>query len=77
MNDIDYFADENNYIRNNFNLEDLLEFQLKHDIQIIRGEDFQYICYINKKGYSTGLTPLYALLIGYKNYKNRKNDVNT
>ena len=28
-----------------------LAFQLENDVQIIRGEDYQYMCYINKEGY--------------------------
>ena len=52
--------------------EDLIEFQLKHDVQIIRGEDYQYMCYINKECYSTGLTTLGSLVYGYKKYKETK-----
>lgn len=67
--EIDYFKEENEYVRKYFNLEDILSFQLKNDIQIIRGEDYQYSCYINKTVYSTALTPIYALITGIKIYK--------
>lgn len=33
------------------------------------GEDYQYMCYIDGDGYSTGLTPLGALIYGIKMYK--------
>lgn len=55
--------------REMFDLESLLKFQLSNDVQIIRGEDFQYNCYINKKVYATALTPLYALCYGIRCYK--------
>ena len=64
-----YFEEENKLIKENFNLDELLEFQLKHDIQIIRGADYQYLCYIDKEAYSSGLTPMFALVFGIKIYK--------
>ena len=60
----DYFEEENKLVKQNFDLEDILDFQLDHDIQIIRGEDCQYMCYINKEVYGTGLTPIFALWYG-------------
>ena len=45
-------------------LAKILNFQLKYDVQIIRGEDYQYMCYIDKKVYSTALTPMFALVSG-------------
>jgi len=64
-----YFLEENEFVKQNFNLGEILNFQLKYDIQIIRGEDYQYMCYINQKVYTTGLTPLFALLLGVKKFK--------
>ena len=67
--DIDYYEDENIFVRNNFDLEDILSFQKENDIQIIRGEDWQYQCYINKECYSISLTLLYTLITGIQNYR--------
>jgi hypothetical protein len=66
---IDYFEQEETLIKKLFNLDELLEFQSKNDVQIIRGEDYQYMCYINKKGYTSALTPLGALIFGIKQFK--------
>lgn len=65
----DYFLKENELTRNLFDLDEILDFQLKNDVQIIRGEDYQYMCYINKKVYATGLTPMFALVYGIKRFK--------
>lgn len=64
-----YFKDENKLTKQLFNLDEILEFQLNNDIQIIRGEDYQYMCYINKSVYATGLTPMFALFYGIKCFK--------
>jgi hypothetical protein len=69
MKDFDPFQDEVEYVRKNFNLEEYIEFQYYHDIQIIRGEDYQYCCYIDKKCCTTALSPLYAIVVGIKIYK--------
>ena len=65
----DYFLKENELTKNLFDLDEILDFQLKNDVQIIRGEDYQYMCYINKKVYATGLTPMFALASGIKCFK--------
>lgn len=65
----DYFEVENKQTEENFNLKEILDFQLKNDVQIIRGGDFQYSCYINKEVYYSALTPLNALAIVIKIYK--------
>jgi hypothetical protein len=64
---------ENKITKEMFNLDEILEFQLENDVQIIRGEDYQYISYINKKVYSTGLTPMFALCYGIKKFKEQLN----
>jgi hypothetical protein len=33
--------------------------------------DYQYMCYINKSVYATGLTPMFALSYGIKVFKER------
>lgn len=69
-NDVyDYFAEENKQTKEIFNLDEILEFQLKHDVQIIRGSDYMYICYIDKGAYGSALTPMFALAYGIKCYK--------
>jgi hypothetical protein len=66
---MDFFEQENEYVRDNFNIDEVLEFTSSHDVQIIRGADWQYECYINKNCYYIGLTHLYTLLLGIKTYK--------
>ena len=69
----DYFLEEIDETRQMFDLDEILSFQLQHDVQIIRGEDYQYMCYINKKVYATALTPMYALVYGIMVFKQLKN----
>lgn len=66
---MELFLEETNQIRKEFDLQEVLEVQIKNDIQIIRGADFQYVCYINKIGYSSALTPLGALILAIKDFK--------
>ena len=67
----DYYLVEVELTEKLFNLRDILKFQLEHDVQIIRGGDYQYVCYINKEGYSTALTPMFALVSGVKQFKEK------
>lgn len=67
-----YFENENSYVRNAFDLEYILAFQTNHDMQIIRGEDYQYMCYIDKEVYGGALTPLCALVTGIELYNKYK-----
>ncbi len=60
---------ENKYVKKNFNLSDIMDFQKDKDIQIIRGEDYSYHCYINKQAFGTAFTPLFALVFGIEQYK--------
>jgi hypothetical protein len=69
---MDFTKSEIKWTRENFDLEEILKFQVSHDVQIIRLEDYTYICYIDKKGYGVSLTPMMALVKGVKNYKNQK-----
>jgi hypothetical protein len=50
-------------------LNEIISFQLEHNVEILRGEDYQYLCYIDRKGYGTSLTPMGALTIGVKQFK--------
>lgn len=64
-----HFQEENKLTKELFDLDEILEFQLNHDIQIIRGEDYQYYGYINKDCYDVSLTPLSALVLSIKKFK--------
>ena len=46
-NNINYFKIEENNIKKLFDLDEILYFQKKHDVQIIREADYQYDCYID------------------------------
>ena len=63
---IDYIQQESDLTREIFDLDLILDTELKNDIQIIRGEDYQYMCFINGKVFATGLTPTFALMHGVK-----------
>lgn len=67
--DSNYFISEINLAKSFFDFEDFMNFQMKHDVQIIRGEDYQYGCYIDKKCYNVSLTFFGALALGIKIYK--------
>lgn len=66
---IDYFIQENELTKKLFDLDEILAFQLNHNVEILRGEDYQYLCYIDRKAYGTSLTPMGALTFGIKQYK--------
>ena len=70
---MDFFKHENNLTKKLFDLDEVIEFQINHDIQIIREADWQYMCYIDKKGYGSGLTTLGALVNGITQFKNKNN----
>ncbi len=72
MENINYFEVEQDQTRKLFDLEEIIDFQKYNDIQLIRGEDYQYSCWINKKAYGSSLTPLFALVVGIKTYKELK-----
>ena len=60
---------EDNDVKQIFNLEKILHFTRKHNVQIIRGEDWQFMCYIDGKCHGTGLTTLGAMVYGIANYE--------
>lgn len=68
----DFLSEENALIRKMFDLDEILSFQLEHDVQIIRGEDYQYQCWIDKECYTADLTPMFALVYGIKRFKEFK-----
>lgn len=65
----DFFEEEAKLAKKLFDLDEVLEVQRNHDVQIIRGEDYNYLCYIDKKGYGVSLTPMLALALGVKQFK--------
>jgi hypothetical protein len=68
---MEYFEAEEDDVRRGFDLEDAIVFSKTHGVQIIRLEDYQYMCYIDKAGYCSALTPLGAWYYGIRNYKER------
>jgi hypothetical protein len=67
---IDYFKEENELTKKLFDLDEIINFQMEHDVQIIRESDWQYMCYIDNKGFGSGLTTMGALVLGIKQFKN-------
>lgn len=65
------FTEEALLAQKEINLGEILELQLHHDIQIIRGCDLQYCCYIDGLVYASALTPIYALVCGVKVWKEK------
>lgn len=64
------------YVLSEFELIPIFEFTLKHRVEIVFGEDYQFYCYIDrqlhKRAFSIELNPLQCLINGIKNYN--KND---
>lgn len=69
MTEPNYFVDEVDLTRKLFDIEEILAFQMDHDIQILREADWQYSCYIDKVAYGSSLTPMAALVFGIKQFK--------
>lgn len=65
---MNYFKLENEETKRLFDIDKILDFQPKHNIQIIRGEDLQCCCYIDGKVYDISLTPLGAMVYGIEKY---------
>lgn len=72
MEDYDYIQEEINLSKKVLTVEEVINFTLEHDVQIIRGEDWQYQCYIDKKVYFVALTTIGALVLGIKTYLDNK-----
>lgn len=67
--DDNFVVEENKLTKELFNLDEILSFQLENEVQVIRSEDWTYLCYINNEVYGTGLTPMYAIVNGIRMYK--------
>lgn len=72
---MDYIQAENNWTRAEFNLEEILEFQTKHKVEVLVQSDYQYHCFIDFKegdgSYAQAFTVLNALMMGIRNYKQK------
>lgn len=62
----EYLKDESELAKKLINLDAILELQLTHDIQVVRGSDYNYMCFIDGYVYATCLTPILALAYGCK-----------
>ena len=68
----DYFEQENEEVKKLFDLDKIIELQTNHDIQVIREADYNYMCYIDKEGYGSALTPMGALVFGIKQFEKKQ-----
>jgi hypothetical protein len=64
----DLFREEVEITKLSFDLDNILEFQLSHSLEIIRGADYQYECKIDGAVYAVCLTPIMALWYGVSKY---------
>ena len=70
MSHTDHFFNlEDADVKRLFDLNKIMQFTRKHSVQIIRGEDWQFMCYIDGKCHGTGLTTLGAMVYGIANYE--------
>lgn len=67
----DPIQDEHDYVLKHFKIEDVLNFSNKHNVEVLRGEDWQYYGYVNRQVLGLGFTPMYALLTAIIKYKER------
>lgn len=50
----------------------VIDFCIEHKVEVVRGEDYQYQCWIDNEGsYATSLTAFEALYEGILNYDRR------
>lgn len=66
---IDYYQKEIRGTRVLFDLEEILEFQKEHRVEVIFEADLQYMCYIDGEGWGSGLTTLGAIVYGIRKFK--------
>lgn len=69
MSYTDPHESEYNDVGQLFDLDKILQFTRKHTVEIVRGGDWQFMCYIDGKCYGTGLTTLGAMVYGIDNYE--------
>jgi hypothetical protein len=66
---INHFEEEVQAVKKLFDIDMVMSFEEKHDVQVVRERDYQYYCFIDKKVYSSALTTLGALYFGISIYK--------
>lgn len=69
-NQLDFVESENQYVKDSFDLTDILDFSKTHQIEILREADYSYHCYIDKKAFGPSMTPLHALVWGIMQFRN-------
>ena len=69
--EINYIKEENTLTKKLFDFDEIIDFQMKHVVEVVRGNDLQYKCYIDGKGFGSGLTTMGALVIGIRQYKSK------
>lgn len=65
------FENEIEQVRELFNLEEIVEFQSTHRVEIIKEDHNQYHCYIDCINFGAGLTHMGALVFCMKSYKEK------
>lgn len=68
---MNYIEEEVELTKKIIQIDILLDFQTEHDIQIIRGSDYNYECYIDGMCYSVSLTPIGSMALAYEKYMER------
>lgn len=69
---MDYYLEENTYVEDHFDLHEIIAFEYEHKVEVTRGEDYQYVGWIDGKGYGLGLTFMGALVNAIARYKLNK-----
>ena len=70
-----YIQKELDFVKKHFDVEKVFEFQTKHNVEVVRGEDWQYQCHIDRQGiYATGVTFLDALVAGIMIYEEKQKE---
>lgn len=70
-----YIQQELDFVKKHFDVEKVFEFQTKHNVEIVRGADWQYECHIDREGaYAISLTFLDALIRGIMIYEKHEKE---
>lgn len=68
---IDYHTEEKQETGKEFDYLEISKFLDLHKVDVIRGEDYQYQCWIDGECYYNALTFLGALVFGIKRYNKK------
>ena len=77
---MNYFEEEHEWVRKNFDLEEILDFTKKHSFEITRESDYMFFLWVDRNsrgGWGCTLTPMMALVKGIKEYKEYNNENST